>query len=39
MQTKEVLKNQLLAKVLPFWLSQQDNTNGGFYGKLSIDLE
>ncbi|EDP68631.1 hypothetical protein CAT7_10605 [Carnobacterium sp. AT7] len=39
MSTKEMLRNQLSEKVLPFWLSQQDNTNGGFYGKLSIDLE
>ncbi|WP_407371713.1 AGE family epimerase/isomerase [Carnobacterium sp.] len=39
MQIKLVLENQLMSKVLPFWLSQQDNVNGGFYGKLSIDLK
>lgn len=38
MEIKNDLKNQLIEKIAPFWLSQQDNINGGFYGQLDINL-
>lgn len=39
MITKEFLQAQLTESVLPFWLAQQDKDHGGFYGKVTIDLE
>lgn len=39
MITKDFLQTQLTESILPFWLTQQDKNKGGFYGKVTIDLE
>lgn len=39
MITKEFLQKQLTENILPFWLAQQDKDHGGFYGKVTIDLD
>ena len=35
----EEIRNELTGHIIPFWLSMQDEENGGYYGFLSFDLE
>lgn len=36
--TREGIQKQLDERILPFWLSMEDKTFGGFYGKMASDL-
>ena len=32
------IQNHLLGHILPFWNKMRDNTHGGFYGEMDIEL-
>lgn len=36
--TRDSIKTQLIGKIIPFWLNQEDKDYGGFYGVVRADL-